>query len=263
MNDEEGPIEVDLELLEFRAVSAVRLEQLMERGRARFDDGVVSSDSRRHYARAALLLPLGAVISVVALVLAVVDGGAPGVGVTEIGVNSEPRTVYGDALMAFSQERPADVVARADHVVLAKVTDVEPAKGEMSESRAYENGGLITNDVTFVVGRTIWTTKGAGEPPKSLVVSHGGFVYTSVNDGPKIKSPFAYDGGIVYKPGQSYAVPLGRYRGSPETAIFPLAEFAYQDGRIVLGRTQESALAKRLAGMTADQVGAVFEQAES
>jgi hypothetical protein len=161
----------------------------------------------------------------------------------------------GGALLEFPQDTASDVVSYADQVSLVtaisetRVPDV-PAEGD---------GRLDTRNVTFRIERTLWHREGAPSLEGTFVSSHGGWVFTSVNDGPKVEGKFLPELGVLWvEVGSKYFMPIA-FNHDEWGATMPLAEFPFDsDLGVSPEKTQTTPLAIELSGATLDEAAAVF-----
>ena len=194
---------------------------------------------------------------------------AIGLAVVAVAISREPvhsgptpGVVYGGALLEFPQDTASDVVSYADQVSLVtaisetRVPDV-PSEGD---------GRLDARHVTFRIERTLWHREGAPSLEGTFVTGHGGWVFTSANDGPKVEGKFVPELGALWiEVGSQYVMPLA-FNHDEWGSMMPLAEFAFDSD---LGVTPQASqmtppgyeLGRELSGATLDEVTAVFTAA--
>lgn len=174
-----------------------------------------------------------------------------------------PETAFIEgALLEFPQSTAGDVVANADQVSVVTAIDVPTLEEAGVTEPPEKDGGLVIRDVTFRLDSNAWEDgPRVAEPGEKFVASRGGWIFRSVDDGPKIPIEFVVEGGTRIEEGAQYLVPIARSDGKLDL-IMPMAEFPYIDSAVRPAKTQESPLAEELRGRTAGVAGSKFEGAE-
>lgn len=183
------------------------------------------------------------------------EDSQPAVRVSE---GDQPAVTYIDGLLEFYQETATDVVSYADQVSLVTAVSSEPSKKDLE---AEDNGGMVTTNVTLRIDKNIWVRPGAAVLDGSFIANRGASLTRTVNDASPTTTRVAALGGPVFEVGGQYLMPLAVNRGE-WVPLLPTAEFEVVDGRVVLGETQKSELARQLEGLTVAEASEVYATAK-
>lgn len=261
------------ELKDFRADLPVADATRMSKAKAALELGMeeeASGDSRTHRTRGSSGLwvrrwiPAGTLaVACAATAIALIDGPSRESVRDDTSAATEHLSEttpiqYGEALLRFPNETAEDVVSRADQVAVVTAVKSAPVPDVGDKAQQAAGEGLILRKMVFRVDRTLWTP-GDGLPPVAgtFTALVNGWVMHNFKE-----TRFAIDGTAWPEDGAQYIAPISVEGGEPKLEL-PAAVFPLTDSEVAPAPTQDTPLARALAGDSLPQAADTFRAAEA
>jgi hypothetical protein len=188
-----------------------------------------------------------------------VFGPFGGPGTSGAGADHQ-RTAYitGEALLAFPQDTPSDVVSYADQVSVVTAVSARELPNDAAPQEAAAGDGMIDRMVTFRIDQTLWHRDGRPALTGTLDAREFGWMLHNFQ-----RTRFKTEGSPWIDVGSRYIMPLAKDSGQ-WGAIMPAAVFPYTSSGVGVQpeATQNTPLARTVARPTLAQVSTAFAQAK-